>query len=143
MALPTSGPLSISMIKAELGSSSNSLRTLSSLAGFSTPDAMSEFYGYSNAPTTSPVTINNYMFVGTMELLVNLDSQGAVESGGGYTVNVAVGSSIQARANSETFISMDFYINGAYTANFFGEFFVSSFATQVLAGNTYEYQTFN
>jgi hypothetical protein len=48
MALPSSGSLSISAIKTELGSSSNSLRTLSGLAGFSTPDAISEFYGYSS-----------------------------------------------------------------------------------------------
>lgn len=50
MALQTSGPISISNIKAELGSASNSLRALSSAAGFSTPDSMSEFYGYSSAP---------------------------------------------------------------------------------------------
>ena len=47
MALQTSGAISISQIRTELGSSSGSLRTLSSLAGKSTPDAMSEFYGYS------------------------------------------------------------------------------------------------
>ncbi len=50
MALPTSGPLSFSAIRAEVipgGTNSNvSLRTLSSTAGFSTPDAVSEFYGY-------------------------------------------------------------------------------------------------
>jgi hypothetical protein len=48
MALQTSGPISISNIKAELGSTSNSLRALSAAAGKSTPDAMSEFYGYSS-----------------------------------------------------------------------------------------------
>ena len=48
MALPSSGAISISQIKSELGSSSYSLRTLSSEAGKSTPDAMSEFYGYSS-----------------------------------------------------------------------------------------------
>ena len=49
MALQSSGAISISQIKTELGSGSNSLRTLSSLAGKSAPDAMSEFYGFSNA----------------------------------------------------------------------------------------------
>lgn len=48
MALPSSGPLSISQIRAILGTSSGSLRYLSSLAGKSTPDAISEFYGYQN-----------------------------------------------------------------------------------------------
>lgn len=48
MALPPSGPISINDIRIELGQAqgNNSLRTLSSLAGFSAPDAMSEFYGY-------------------------------------------------------------------------------------------------
>jgi hypothetical protein len=58
MALQTSGAISISQIKTELSSASNSLRTLSSLAGKSTPDAMSEFYGYSN------VTATEYTFYG-------------------------------------------------------------------------------
>jgi len=47
MALQSSGAISISQIKTELGSSSYSLRDLSSAAGKSTPDAISEFYGYS------------------------------------------------------------------------------------------------
>lgn len=49
MALPGPGnPLSISQIRTELGSSSGSLRALSAQVGFSTPDSISEFYGYSN-----------------------------------------------------------------------------------------------
>jgi hypothetical protein len=48
MALPSSGAISISQIRSELGTSDGSLRNLSSLAGFSTPDAMSEFYGYAS-----------------------------------------------------------------------------------------------
>jgi hypothetical protein len=58
MPLPTSGAISISQIRTELGTSSGSLRTLSSLAGKSTPDAMSEFYGYSNA---LPIGIDAYV----------------------------------------------------------------------------------
>lgn len=47
MALPPSGnSISISQIRTELGTSNGSLRALSALAGFSTPDSMSEFYGY-------------------------------------------------------------------------------------------------
>ena len=49
MALQSSGAISINDIKTELGSASGSLRALSSLAGFSTPDAMGEFYGFSSA----------------------------------------------------------------------------------------------
>ena len=51
MPLPSSGPISISQIRSYLSISNNSLRYLSDSVGFSTPDAMSEFYGYS-IPTT-------------------------------------------------------------------------------------------
>jgi len=51
MALPSSGQLSINQIRNEIGTSNGSLRYLSSLAGFSTPDAISDFYGYSNVVT--------------------------------------------------------------------------------------------
>ena len=80
MALPASGPLSFSAIAAALctpDSAPYSLRTMSSAAGFSTPDSVSEFYGYScpnayveisNATTTaniSNVTVNG---VGVTEI---------------------------------------------------------------------------
>jgi hypothetical protein len=55
MALPFSGPLSINDIRNELGVSTGSLRELSALAGFSTPDSISEFYGYSP-------TLNSYNY---------------------------------------------------------------------------------
>lgn len=60
MTLQSSGSISISQIKAELGSSSYSLRTLSSAAGKSTPDSMSEFYGYSATPTSYTYSIVAY-----------------------------------------------------------------------------------
>lgn len=60
MALQSSGAISINDIRVELSQAqaNSSLRTLSSLAGKSTPDAMSEFYGYSN------VTATEYTFYG-------------------------------------------------------------------------------
>ena len=62
MPLPSSGPLSISAIRNEEVNnggfaSSYSLRQLSAWAGFSTPDSISEFYGYS---ATHNVTITFY-----------------------------------------------------------------------------------
>jgi hypothetical protein len=56
MALPGSGTISISQIRDELNpvyGSSYSLRQLSSWAGKGTPDAMSEFYGYTAATTVN------------------------------------------------------------------------------------------
>lgn len=57
MALQTSGAISISDIKAELGSSSNNLIALASEAGIS-PAAMSNFYGFEKKvePTFTPST---------------------------------------------------------------------------------------
>ena len=51
MALQSSGAITISDIKTELGSTSNSLEALSLDAGFSAPHAMSDFYGYSAGAT--------------------------------------------------------------------------------------------
>ena len=52
MALPSSGPLSINDIRVELAASSTnqSLGAFSDTAGFTAPDAVSDFYGYSNIP---------------------------------------------------------------------------------------------
>ena len=49
MALQSSGPISLSDIAAEQGISTTnmSLRSMSNTAGFATPDAISDFYGYS------------------------------------------------------------------------------------------------
>lgn len=51
MALQSSGAISINDIRTELGQAqaNSSLRSLSALANFSSPDAMSEFYGFSSA----------------------------------------------------------------------------------------------
>jgi len=51
MALQSSGPISINDIRVELGQAqaNSSLRSLSALASKSSPDAMSEFYGFSAA----------------------------------------------------------------------------------------------
>jgi hypothetical protein len=62
MALQSSGSISISQIKAEVGGTSSSLRSLSNTAGKSAPDGMQEFYGYSGAPTYN---YNSNMQVGS------------------------------------------------------------------------------
>jgi hypothetical protein len=90
MALPSSGQLSINDIRTELGTSEGSLRSLSSTAGFSTPDAISEFYGYS-AGTTVYFTICDY---------IQADSSG----------NVTVG--ITASENVDTNVSIDWTWTG-------------------------------
>jgi len=61
MALPTSGSLSFSAIANELNISLEnvSLRSMSNSAGFSTPDSVSEFYGYINEDVTLYFVVRN------------------------------------------------------------------------------------
>lgn len=65
MALPTSGPISFCDIATELQCStplSNiDLRSMSCTAGFTTPDQICEFYGYSSSPNAVKV---DYILVG-------------------------------------------------------------------------------
>ena len=58
MALPTTGPLSLNDIRIEIGASSTnvSLGAMSDTAGFSAPDAITDFYGYSASSCTSFLT---------------------------------------------------------------------------------------
>jgi hypothetical protein len=51
MALPSSGPLSLNQIGVALSTTNYSLRAMSALAGKSTPDSVSEFYGYNPSPS--------------------------------------------------------------------------------------------
>ena len=62
MALPASGPISGSQIGTELGISTGpySLRNMSASASFSSPDAMSDFYGYS-AGTIVDITLCDFI----------------------------------------------------------------------------------
>jgi hypothetical protein len=72
MALPASGPISGSQIGTELGISTGpySLRNMSASASFSSPDAMSEFYGYSGSD---------------VDFLLDLDAANASSYGGSGT----------------------------------------------------------
>jgi len=68
MPLPTTGPLSFNQIRTELGisQSNSSLRSMSSQAGKSTPDAVSEFRGFSNAaPFNISASMYGYGSLGT------------------------------------------------------------------------------
>jgi len=71
MPLQSSGAISLSQIKTELGSGSNSLRTLSAAAGKSAPDAFSEFYGYSSADVTFTFTGGNTSTSGKFATVFN------------------------------------------------------------------------
>jgi hypothetical protein len=93
MALPASGPISGSQIGTELGvSSPYSLHNMSLSASFSTPDAMSDFYGYSgNSATLSwTYSVTGGPSSNSFGLRVNgsLVETRTSTSSGNYTVNV-------------------------------------------------------
>ena len=86
MALP-SGTISISQINAELSraNSNSSLRTLSAAIGRSSPDSMSEFWGYSSFF----ISIQGaYTFNSGGNNFAEWNSPGAVQTGGGKTFGV-------------------------------------------------------
>ena len=60
MALQSNGSISISDVKTELGSTSNSLTSLSTSASKTAPHGLKEFYGY----THSSLVDNDYYWVG-------------------------------------------------------------------------------
>lgn len=97
MALPGSGQLSLGDIAGELGVSlsSVSLRSMSSTAGFSTPDAVTEFYGYSNVTYTYYGTwaLNDPCDYTYYDIVYGSDGKYYIDSGG-YTLmyNFAPGS---------------------------------------------------
>ncbi len=127
MALQSSGAISISQIRTELGSSSYSLRTLSAAAGKGTPDAMSEFYGYS-ASTDVQIYVyvpnyagcaNYYCFYATSSTAVNTTVAVNIswygDLGGAFTGTVYINSGTTCGTNCSV------YSGGA--VNCLGEYF--------------------
>ena len=88
MTLPSSGQISINDIRLELGASATnqSLRAFSNTAGFTTPDAISEFYGYSNLKSFSYNSSGNGSRSG-IEIVCALEDceDAAYHNGGGDT----------------------------------------------------------
>ena len=113
MALQSSGAISINDIRVELGQgqANSSLRTLSSIAGKSTPDAMSEFYGFSNATSYAFSEVGFGDAEGCCAEGPNFGTQTLYSSSGSLVINdtLYTGSSL-----SETFDGQDqwWYSNG-------------------------------
>ena len=103
MALPSSGQLSFSMIETEIGGSLNnvSLRNMSDFAGFSTPNSVSKFYGWS-ASVTSDIGVRRWV--------------------NGYALNVQ----IQETTNPQTFAS-DYTIGQSFFVTWYNYEFDYSF----------------
>ena len=106
MALQSSGEISIGDIKTEIGSSSGSLRTLSSAAGKSIPDAISEFHGYSHVTLTSYTSS-----IPSNATLFNVCSQTptATYYHDGLTTYPVTGDTVYTNSNGSTYVSAGYY----------------------------------
>jgi len=104
MALPSSGPLSISQIHTALGSSSYSLHTLSVAAGKTTPDAISEFYGYSSLTYV-------YLYYGSTKTI----ACSGVSAGYFYinSSDLSTATKIYTNSGGTTYASTAFYSDGS------------------------------
>jgi hypothetical protein len=156
MALQSSGAISISQIRNEQVNnggfgSTYSLRALSANAGFSTADAMSEFYGYSAAPATHNVYINlyypNYVgcyaytyFAAVASEAVNTTLQVTMywygDLGGAFQAPVYIGVGTTCGSNSSVYTS---------ATNCYGEYFSTwnAYLSPSSSGNqTYVFNTY-
>jgi hypothetical protein len=118
MALPASGPISGSQIATELGlSSPYSLHNMSLSASFSTPDAMSDFYGYS-AGTIVSITLCGFI---------------SADGSGGVTV------SANASTNVDTTVSIYWTWTGDLSNVIYG---ITSISSGTSYGTNTEYGAF-
>ena len=108
MALQSSGPISIGDIRTEIGSSSGSLRTLSAAAGKSTPDAMSEFYGYSSVTLTSFSSSINSNFFGVCSEPIT-----ATYYHDGSFTYPDVGDTVYSNSSGSSYLSSGYYKLGS------------------------------
>ena len=130
MALPVSGPLSINMIRNELSTSNGSLRALSSAAGFSTPDAISEFYGYSPPVACYNASLGfnrlNYTTACTNYITGNFTGVGVVGT------SLANATSLKRADCSNTILAgVGFYSDGVIVRYWNGSAFTTQFDCNV------------
>ena len=158
MAIPSSGAISIHTaagsgrsIRSELGSSSYSLRTLSGEAGKSSPDAMSEFYGYSafswgtnagvgqgwgNISGSSAFTANAVCSIGFA--FQPADNRVRIKSGNGNNSAAVVYSYSNVTYTGNDPENVQFKI--VWTGTFFGSYNSSSEASGSTSGTYYTMQ---
>lgn len=113
MPLPPSGQISINQIRTELGLLTGSLRALSAAAGFSTPDAMSEFWGYAPGGTYTVINYDySYAFCSqTVGYKNSLYYIGATGTGTSQSGTINTGDTFYASTSSDCYgsVNLDVY----------------------------------
>lgn len=142
MALPSSGQISIGQIRTELSTSNGSLRALSALAGKSTPDAMSEFYGYAAGST---IEYEYYANAGGYQYSTISFNNGSDfnESGrvkGATALSPAAQTiSVEAYDSTSVGVSIDYYVNGSYQTQYNSSTYISTGNISTVSGNAYRF----
>jgi hypothetical protein len=108
MPLPSTGAIKMSQIKAELGSSSNSLRAYSLQAGFARPDSMKEFLGY-----TALGAFSFAMWNGSVS--VNLNGVVSYVIGNATAVSVSPSTFALVRTNTTQTIDVTVTVPSGYS----------------------------
>lgn len=124
MALPTTGPLSINDIRVELGASATnqSLGTFSDTAGFAAPDAISDFYGYSNVTTRNYYYNPNFTpYIKPAQVCgVSTNDLGSIEKGSGNTsLSPEVGDTFKDSSGTIISTGTRYLATNASSAQFF------------------------
>ena len=137
MALPSSGPLSINDIRVELGASdtNQSLGAFSDTAGFTAPDAITDFYGYSNLPFIA----FRYRGPGKQGLVCNTTTtQGYFQrTSGGGTQNIPTTGDTCYQSNQSTVLTNGWYavFPGTSDGDPFSQIEISGGAGVVVGGD--------
>ena len=108
MGLPTSGPLSLSDIAAEVGADvSYSLKGMSDASGLGSPYTINNFYGYSSKPILMMFYITDASFKDPSEMCGGLSGNLAWHSGSGKLP--AIGEEAYSDENGTAVLSDAFY----------------------------------
>ena len=130
MPVPSSGPLAFSVIAGVLGiGTPYSLRDMSSTAGFSPPDSVSEFYGYSPGPT---YTFYDYGYSfdpceGSYQLYEGSDGNWYRSFDGGATYIISTGEIYLAEGyydwEFEQFVYFGYVLNSGPSLSYWGNIY--------------------
>lgn len=121
--IPASGQITMYQIAFEMGLSTTniSLRNISSVAGFSSPDAITDFYGYVPTDVTPPSQVTGLTATGNITTNIALEWDAASDNVGvtGYTINWSYDNSTWYLEGTTTLLTYTFTAPDTNTLYYF------------------------